>query len=773
MNWQMRSLELESLENRELLDVGLGSEIADFATESDLKTALMDKAVAQHEWKFGQELEDWRWGPWPVDCPNCFAVPDIALPSADLDAAIGAPEVAEPDFSDTNVQVAGVDEGDIVETDGHYVYVLSGNQVTVVDVRDQDHPRIASRVHLSSTNDFFANANEMYLDDDRLMVVSSGSGFFVGPEPGFGLVADLWLPSPQKTVVTVIDVSDRDDARILSETHIDGSVTNSRAIDGTGYFIVSEGLAYPEPIYKEVTLTSEDGEIERTVNIYETEEEYRERVEPGILESMPNYSTYDKDRVLTEEGNVSDFTTTFSTNDPNYGSIVSVVTIDMQEDLPAVDTGTTVLMSTGHEIFMSLDSLYLFQNRWDLNDATSIMKFDVNRDEGSVLPTASGVVSGHMLDQFSADERGGDLRVATTTGWGNESSSGVYVLEETEDDKLAIKGAVAGLAKGERIFSARFVGTQAYIVTFRQVDPLFSIDLSNPAEPEVLGELKIPGFSEYMQPIDENTLLAIGRDADPITGRSEGLQLSLFDVTDRTDPRLVDRFTFEGGRSTYSPAEYDHHAFSYFPDYEVLAVPVQSQDGGAWIRTLDSDRFWVPATWNQAVHVFEIDKEEGFQFTGAVEHPSEVRRTVRVDEKIYTISRDTVKVSPIDSPTEVIGQVHYLPPANGGVVPKQPLPIHVDRVFEAAASLENPARFDMDGNELVNSDDVAFLVEAAAQSNLGDTNLDGKVNFVDFLQLSQNYGDEGGWEDGDFDGSGVIDFADFTILSANYGGFQA
>ena len=533
-----RSLKLESLENRELLDIGLGSEIADFATEDDLKSALMVKAVAQYEWMFGQEQQNlWRWG-GPGGCFDCFFLEDVAV---DALAPPGAPEAvadggatAERDFSDTNVQVQGVDEGDIVETDGNYVYVLSDNQVTVVDVLDQDHPRVASRVHLGSRNEDslfdFTYASEMYLDGDRLMVVSTGSGgHLIRPAIAIdGLVADLWLPPSQQTIVTVIDVSDRNDARIVSETHIDGNVSNSRAIDGTGYFIVSDGLAYPEPIANEVVLTSEDGKITKTVNIYETEEEYRARVEPGILESLPNYTTYDKDRVLTEEGFVSDFNTTFSTNDPNYGSIVSVVTIDMQEELPSVDSGTTVLMNSGHEIFMSLDSLYLFQNRWDLNDMTSIMKFDIDTEEGSVLPTASGVVSGHMLDQFSADERGDDLRIATTSGWGEESSSGVYVLEETEDDKLTIKGAVAGLAPGERIFSARFVGTQAYLVTFRQVDPLFSIDLSDPENPEVLGELKIPGFSEYMQPIDENTLLAIGRDADPETGRS--LRLAVVDL---------------------------------------------------------------------------------------------------------------------------------------------------------------------------------------------------------------------------------------------------
>jgi len=782
-----RPMKLESLENRELLDAGLGSEIADFASQDELKTTLMDKAVEQHQWLFGQEQDPWRFG-----CPDCFfldggngggffgggiPVPEVAPPLAvDAPLAPSAPSgdaLVDPDFSDTNTQVDGVDEGDIVETDGNYVYVLSENLMTIVDVRDQDHPRISSRIHLSDES----FGSEMYLDGDRLMVASTGFGIFTNPLIDVPFLADaIWEPPHQSTVITVIDVSDREDATIVSETKIDGSITNSRAIDGTGYFIVSDNLAYPQPKLNEVRFISEDGKLERTINIYETEEEYRSRVEPTILDALPNYTTYDQDRVLTETGVTSDFTTTFSTNDPNYGSIVSIVTIDMHEELPSVETGTSVLMNSGHDIFMSRENLYMFQNRWDLQDSTSIMKFDLNADEedGNVVPTASGVVSGHMLDQFSADEYNGDLRVATTSGWGRDSTSGVYVLNETgDDDKLTIKGAVAGLAKGERIFSARFVGTQGYIVTFRQVDPLFSINLSDPNNPVVEGELKIPGFSEYMQPIDENTILAIGRDADPVTGRSEGLQISLFDVTDKTDPQLVDRYTFEGGNSTYSPAEHDHHAFSYFPDQEVLAVPVSGRDGGAWLRTQEDGRFWVPAQWNQAVHVFDVDKQEGFDFTGAVDHPSEVRRSVRVDEKLYTISRDTVKVSELAEPSEVIGQVYYLPPANGGVVPDNPTPRHVDRVFAAAATSENVPRWDMDGNELVNSDDATFLVEAAAQTNPGDTNFDGKVNFVDFLQFAANFGEEGGWADGDFNGDGIINFADFTILSANYGGFQA
>ena len=337
-----------------------------------------------------------------------------------------------------------------------------------------------------------------------------------------------------------------------------------------------------------------------------------------------------------------------------------------------------------------------------------------------------------------------------------------------DGDELEIVGSVEKLAPGERIFSARFVGETGYVVTFRQVDPLFSIDLSNPTKPVVEGELKIPGFSEYMQPIDENHLLAIGRDADPRTGRSRGLQISLFDVTDINDPKLEDRYTFEGEWGTYSAAEHDHHAFGYYPEYNTLAIPVTSSGRGSWIQEEWGGRFWVPAQYSEALQVFSVDTEEGFEFLGAVEHPSQVQRSLRVDDALYSVSYDTVKVNSITEPDNLLGQVHFLPPRNGGVIPKRPDAGDIDRVFEEARAEAASARFDMDGNALVNTDDATFLVEAVLETKFGDADLNGEVGFKDFLILANNFGNEGGWEDGDFTGDGLVDFDDFRVLAENF-----
>ncbi len=754
---------VESLEHRVMLDGALGSEIASFSTESELSSALLDRAASQHQWLFERPFFN------PSHCLLC-----LGGGGDDFFAFDGAPEaggaggdVDAPSFSDTNTQVLGVDEGDIVETDGEFVYVLSENMVTIIDVRELEHPRVTSRVQLNASS----HGSDMYLHGDRLMVISNnsyfgGGPFFGGPDILIDLIdVDLafWEPPQQSITATVIDVTNREDPTIVNTTEIDGALANSRAIDGRAYIVADEYLNYPIP-----ELVPVDGPIEedgQQLYVYESEAAYRERMATSILDVMPSYETRDFGQQVQAEGLVSDYSTTFTTGDPNFSSLVSVFTIDMNAEVPTVESGNSVFTNAGREIFMSRDSLYLFQHSWGEADQTKILRFEVDAVAGTALPVASGRVPGRMLDQFSADEYNGDLRIATTTGWGEDQSSGVYVLNSDGED-LEVIGSVENLAPTERIFSARFMGDRAYIVTFRQVDPLFAIDMSDATNPTVEGELKITGFSTYLQPIDENHLIGIGRDADPVTGRAQTLQLSLFDVEDLTDPQLVDRFTFEG--DGWSIAEQDHHAFRYFPDYDTLAIPVTSFENGTWIRN-DGFREWVPAEFNESLHVFQVDTETGFTFTDAIAHPSQVRRSVRVGDALYSISNDTFLANSITDPSTQLGRIYYLPPANGGVIPTDPRPEDIDRIFESAATEEFNEEFDMDGNSLVNADDATFVVEAVVNSHRGDTDLDGDVDFADFLQLSTNFGQEGGWGDGDVNGDGLVNFADFIILSQNFG----
>lgn len=783
-------LSLESLECRVLLDAGLGSEIAAFASQEELQSFLVERAVEQNQWFFGREVNNSGCGGYHLADVDYWCEPvfydlevlpfanQVVPPNAGggpggLTGGVAVSDSPESDmsFSDTNVQVTGVDEGDIVETDGNYVYILSGNELVIIDVRDQAQPRIASRLELAANT----YGSEMYLDGDRVMVVSSSWGqpddIFFPPiignpiliEPMFA--SSYYYPQAQSITATVIDVTDREAPSIVTSTEIDGSLTNSRVVDGTAYLVANNSPSFPFVQYAtDVTV----GEEASTKYVYETEAEYRSRIEPVILEQvLTTYTTFDAMGEEIGSGIVSEFDTTWRTDSPDYFSLVSVVSLDMRAAQPTVDEMATVLMGAGHNMYMDHDSIYLFQNRWDAEQTTSIMKFQIDATSGDIEPAASGIISGRMLNQFSADEHNGLLRVATTTGWGDESSSGVYILEQV-DDALTLKGGVSGLAAGEQIFSARFVGDRGYIVTFRQVDPLFAINLSDPANPIVEGELKIPGFSEYMQPIGEDHLLAIGRDADPTTGRREELQVSLFDVSDMTDPQLVDRYTFEG-EHTYSPAEHDHHAFSWFPEYDTLAIPVHSNEG-VWVSSPWGWRDWVTSEWDESLHVFQVDVETGFEFVGAIDHPSQVQRSLRVGQALYSLSRDTLKVNAIADPSQQFGMVHFERPENGGVIPERPTPVDIDRIFAGAESGENDERLDADGNSVVDEDDVVFIVEAIVSTEMGDTDLDGDVDFIDFLAISGNFGSSGGWADGDLNGDGEVDFEDFTILSGNYTG---
>ncbi len=249
---------------------------------------------------------------------------------------------------------------------------------------------------------------------------------------------------------------------------------------------------------------------------------------------------------------------------------------------------------------------------WKSLTRSHIHKFDFKADPTFPSYLGSGSVDGTVLNQFSMDEHNGNLRVATSTQFTNGSewkqNNRLTVLGQS-GYKLAKVGSIPSLAEGERIYSARFMGGKGYIVTFRQVDPLFSLDLTNPAAPVVTGELKIPGFSEYMHPIGPNHLLTIGRDTktDPVTGRTttNGLALQIFDVTNPTAPALAHKFVYSPASYGYSEAESNHKAFTWFAERNLLAFPYYSSGAGGTKSGLE---------------IFRVNTATGFQRLGAIDH---------------------------------------------------------------------------------------------------------------------------------------------------------
>lgn len=293
--------------------------------------------------------------------------------------------------------------------------------------------------------------------------------------------------------------------------------------------------------------------------------------------------------------------------------------------------------------------------------STHLHKFDLTRDPAAPLYTAFGTVDGQVKDQFSLDERNGVLRIATTdtlvssNQW--ETSNSVFALSQSGED-LVTTGEVRGLAKGETIYSVRFVGTRGYVVTFRQVDPLFVVDLENPAAPKVVAELKIPGFSEYMHPIDDgDRLLTIGRDGTE-GGQVLGLALQVFDVRDAANPKLEHKYVFTGSDG-YSEAQNNHKAFTYYKG--MLAFPFVGYDN-------------YNGTMRTSLELFRISAEDGIEKLGSIDHSgffnqesyygycggyygSGVRRGLFIDDALYSISYGGVLVNELTNLSEPVASL--------------------------------------------------------------------------------------------------------------------
>ena len=350
------------------------------------------------------------------------------------------------------------------------------------------------------------------------------------------------------------------------------------------------------------------------------------------------------------------------------------MTLDVTDETPGPIDECSILGYRG-EVYMAPDALYVAattytdpMGNWTGDPTTSIYKFDVT-DSGVDLGGA-GQTPGWVLNSYAMDQYDGYFRIATTTrgtvdatveddpnavATGATTSNNIFVLEDT-GDTLNIVGSLTGIALDERIYSARFEGDRGYLVTYRQVDPLFTIDLSEPTHPVLAGELEMPGYSSYLMPLGDNLLLGIGRNVND-SSEPIGLKASLFDVSDFSNPKLIDTYYFTSDYSddqngwwhswNSSPAEWDPHAISYFPEEKIIALPVL--DYGWWHG-------------NGKLQLLSFDATTGFADLGAIEHNSQVLRSMRIGDYIYSISQRDVKVVSIDDPTQTVAEVDLKTP---------------------------------------------------------------------------------------------------------------
>jgi len=624
-----------------------------FESLEALQQFLIQDALERYADQFGQPAWVWR------DYPGIYPV------------AAGGPGIPAGDsvqHSATNVQVSGVDEGDVVETDGNFLYVLRNSELAIVHAWPVDGLEVASRTQL----DGFAVAE--LLQGDRLTVISqsgggpwayAGQGADIVARPALAIDSSILPPFAYRptTTVTVFDVSDRTAPAVVQQTKLDGGYRDARVVGDHVFVMLDNGqLVLPGPKAEpEDDAAGGSGGGFR----YESRDAYLARVEAEIAtlveDLLPKYSSYDGQGELVRAGLITTPEELYRPVSPEGRQFFSIVSLDMQDQEPGIVASTSLAGSGVAQIYGAHDSLYVFDQAYSQEDATltRILKFAWDGDNGAIQFVAQGALIGGLNNQFSADEHEGVLRVATTTrdatvtDWTLQNVNDVWTLRE-DAGLLELVGAARDIAPGELIRSARFVAARGFIVTFRQIDPLFALDLSDPESPQVLGELKVPGFSSYLQFLDENHILGIGQ--------SDGFapQLMLFDVTELAQPVLVDQFVFDD--YSWSSAPYDHHAVSWFAEAGVLAIP-HAASGPVEVDA-DGDGIADYSSWEirNELRVFSIDTSasaasgDAIQVLGSVEHASPVLRSVAIEDVLYSIGTNEIKAVQITDPSQLLGE---------------------------------------------------------------------------------------------------------------------
>lgn len=545
------------------------------------------------------------------------------------------------DYSQTNVQVEGVDEADIVKTDGAYLYAVENGIIRIIRADPASAMAVLSLIDLSGSA---FSASELYVDGDRLVV--TGSRWKEQPYSIMQKIAPGMYPYPsgrQRTEVRIYDVSDRANPRLARELSFDGSLVSSRRIDDRLYLVMNQNMPWvgPQPLYRE----------------------------ENVLPTYSDSALGGQDRPV---GRCGDVTILPRVPDPAY-LIVSVVPLSNTSG----EVKKEVVVGSAQGLYVSMQNLYVAANEWTYfwrdgtgssTEQTHLYRFALTED--GVSFAAKGVVPGRILNQFSMDEHEQTFRVATTQGqsWdtAHPSTNNLLVLNMN----LEKVGEITGIAPGENIYSVRFMGDRTYMVTFKKIDPFFVIDTSDPRNPRILGKLKVPGYSDYLHPYDETHILGFGKDAEDAKQGDfawyQGMKVALFDVTDPANPVEMSKVII-GDRGTDSPLLSNHKALLFDKSRNLLAFPVKVAEVSESMKEQGSWDF--PAygeTTFQGAYVYDISLGGGLQYRGRITHygaddvlkagsylyGKDVERVVRIGDSLFTVGQDRVVRSTEKSLTE-------------------------------------------------------------------------------------------------------------------------
>ncbi len=617
-------------------------------------------------------------------------------------------------YSTTNIQVEGVDEADIVKNDGKYIYTVTGNKVEIVEAYPASEMSIKSIINLSSS------ISSIFLNEDKLVIFSSASEYTYYPatkcaelKAGADIISGCGGYSSEKTLIYTYDISDRSNPILESNVSVDGNYRDARMIGDYVYLISTKYINFENPtlsysvdsVRSEMPIgdiyyfdTEDSGYVFTIVNAI--------NVNSGDFNSKAYLLGYSYGLYVSQDNIYLTYTKTISQKD-YYDRIVKDVFLPLlpddekQEvkDIVNSDKSSSekwkqisVIVNTYSESLKGeekaefdkslMEKMSDFQNAIQKDyQKTGIHKIHVDKEGINYI--TSGEVPGTILNQFSMDESKGNFRIATTTGHvsrngGATSLNHLYVLNKD----MSIIGKVEDLAPGERIYSVRFLGNRAYIVTFKKIDPLFVIDLSKADEPNVLGYLKITGYSDYLHIYDENHVIGIGKET---AGGNEqfswyqGVKISLFDVSDVENPIELGKFEI-GDRGTESIALHEHKAFLFDKEKKLLVIPVslaeinrskykdcndsEKNDYNSRNYCL-TDNTYGEHVWEGA-YVLNINLQ-GISLRGKVTHSENesdarnywygskdsIMRSLYMDDVLYTISGAKIKANNLETLEEI------------------------------------------------------------------------------------------------------------------------
>ena len=527
---------------------------------------------------------------------------------------------ASNDFSTTNIQEEGVDEADIIKNDGSHIFYARGNDVRIVKAYPIEEMKEEAKIEIEGMN-----ITELFLEQDTLIVLGNKNynEYNILDDEIMIKRSSSYYDRGNNIEVRIFDISDRKNPKQIRSVSLDGNLVSSRRVGETLYlisnkYLYSYDVKKPLPVLRDI-----HGNIDQKFDV------------------APNC------------GNISYF--------PNFSSpnLTTVTAININN--PQIKIAMKNFLGAGNNLYSSPKNIYIVQSdtqqvfedkdgiaQWGWNDISKISKFSI--DGQNINFAAQGTVNGRVLNQYSMSEFEKNFRIATTQNSRGKVSNNVFIL----DENLKTLGEINNIAKGEQIKSVRFMGKRGFVVTFRNVDPLFVIDM-NPENPQIVGELKIPGWSDYLHPIDENYLIGFGKEVKAESANNDrltwdmlmGMKLSIFDVSDIENPKEIHK-TVIGERGTESEILRNPRSLFFDKKRQLIGFPITVQ-----IKDKNS-QYENFKTSFQGAYLYHFDIEKGFTLQGAISHYPKfsenfwdrnytIQRLIRIGEQMYSISHGMIK----------------------------------------------------------------------------------------------------------------------------------